>query len=298
MSLKMKYGDKEFYVYTNRREKSSEGYDDYQLDEIQAAVEAYVNKRLPGGSIVSLKLGSEALCTSDFLDTYFDGDNLEEILEKCGSHIEMVFVDTDFSKTDLPKWFYDHNTEPEFTSFDTVEHRNEFLHKMEKSKSFEKEEMYQKYAPYITDYIKISNGRTIRRDVRIQKKDEFEYCFFPSAEQENYQENYQQSSARDCVECTESSLVGKTFAAQGKEELISRPLSGAYCLDSSRGEVWIYYPLCRIKEYDLGKIGIAWCSNRTVPDIARADVCGEYAVFYLPGNEGVTSFMLVDNTDK
>ena len=185
MSLKMKYGDKEFYVYTNRREKSSEGYDDYQLDEIRTAVEAFVNERLPGGRIVSLKLGNEALYTSDLLDTYFDGDNLEEILEKCGSHIEMVFVNTDFSKTDLPKWFSDHNTEPEFTSFDTVEHMNEFLHKMEKSKSFEKEGIYQKYAPYITDYIKISDGRTIRRDVRIQKKDEFEYCFFPSAEQKN-----------------------------------------------------------------------------------------------------------------
>ena len=53
----MKHGDKEFHVYTNRWEKSPEGYDDYQLDEIWAAIVGYADKILPGGKVVSLKLG-------------------------------------------------------------------------------------------------------------------------------------------------------------------------------------------------------------------------------------------------
>lgn len=88
---------------------------------------------------------------------------------------------------------------------------------------------------------------------------------------------------------------------KGKKELISRPLFGEYCLKSGWGNVWIYYPLQRLKEYDLQKIGIAWCSNGAVPKeyyIARAEVCGEYAVFYLPMKGEDISFMLVDHTDE
>lgn len=295
MTIKMKHGDREFYVYTSRLAESTEGWDDYQWEEISAAAVNYVNESLPGGKLVELRLGSGDTSFVYLMDTYFDGENIEEIFKECNGSIEMIYADTDFSETDIPKRLYDYNIIPEFTSFDTKEHMEEFLQKSEsRGYHYYNYNDYQKYAPYITDHITFDGGETIRLNVTIQKNDEFEYCYFPTQ---------WRSFAKSCdtvrAECQDDGHLLSIYERHGEGYALSKPLSKEYSFDSIFGDVRIYYPLEKLEGYDLKNIGLAWFSGGGMSNnrnISRAEICGEYAVFNLPFGED--RFMLVDNTGQ
>ncbi len=290
MGLKMKYGDKEFYVFASCTEESSKACDDYQWDEISAAVESYVNEALPGGKIVCLNL-SESQFLEFLMYTYFDGNNIEQILSSCDGRIEMVFADTDFSESDMPQKLYDLGITPEFTSFDTLEHMDEFLDRIENNNNYKH---YQLFAPYITDHISIDDGKTERLDLHFMQTDDFEYCYFP-AEWNSFSE----SSDKVKVEPSNKGKLGEIFGKYSEEYALAKPLSKEYYFDGIYGDLRIFIPLERLSGYDLEKVGVAWFSASGIyndRDISRAEICGNYAVFNLPFGED--SFMLVDNSGQ
>ncbi len=83
MELKMKYGDREFYVFADRTKESSDCWDDYQSEEICSAAEKLLNENLPEGKILSLKLCDNDVYYYNLIKTYYDGTNLDEVLENC-----------------------------------------------------------------------------------------------------------------------------------------------------------------------------------------------------------------------
>ncbi len=293
MGLKMKYGDKEFYVFASCTEESSKAWDNYQWDEISAAVESYVNEALPGGKIVCLNL-SESLFYEFLMYTYFDGNNIEQILSNCDGRIEMVFADTDFSESDMPQKLYDLGITPEFTSFDTQEHMDEFLNRADNPYHVFYDYHFQAFAPHITDHICIDDGKTERLDLHFLQTDDFEYCYFP-AEWNSFSE----SSDKVKAEPSNKGKLKEIFGKYGEEYALAKPLSKEYYFDGNGGP-WIFIPLEKLSGYDPEKLGVAWFStaggmsnNR---NISRAEICGDYAVFHLPFGED--SFMLVDNSGQ
>lgn len=294
MELKMKHGDREFYVYADRTKDSSDCWDNYQTEEIYSAVEKLLNESLPGGKVIEMRLGSSGADYYSLINTYFDGTNLDEVLDGCSGHIEMVLADTDLSDTDIADRFMKGKINLKFTSFDTVEHMEEFAGSDRGESDLYNYNWYQKYAPYITDYLEVSNGKVSRLDIQIQKTDEFEYAYFP-VEWRSFSKTCNDIKAvpLDYDQLTES------FGRENEEYCLSKPISRQYSFDSTYGDIWIYYPLEKLKDYDVEKIGLAWYSyggmsnNR---DISRAQICGDYAVFNIPFGEDY--FMIVDNSGQ
>jgi len=287
--MTMQYNDSVFKVYSDDADNSY--WDNYQSEEITAAIETYITKKMPEGKIVKMKYYDEQCRYYCFEDVYYDGKNIEQVLSGCKVVLEMVFVGKEFSKEDI-SWLSE--GEIKFTSFDTVEHRDEFLQKMSK-KSPDNEynyNDYQKYAPYITDYIGRVNGEITRLDIKILEADEFEYAYFPAEWR-----TFAKSEDKIHVETNKFNEIKPAYARCNEEKWLRKPLSKEYCFNVSYGDVWIYYPLEKLDVHDLENIGVAWFDvggGANCRDIARAERCGEYAVFHMP--YGVDYFMLVDTT--
>ena len=128
----------------------------------------------------------------------------------------------------------------------------------------------------------------------MQKTNEFEYAYFP-VEWRTFSMNCRDVQAVPL----DYDQLSKSFGYYDEQYCLSKPVSRQYSFDSSYGDVWIYYSLEKLKDYDLDKIGVAWYScggslnNR---DISRAEICGDYALFHLPFGEDY--FMLVDNSGQ
>ncbi len=295
MELKMKYGDREFYVYADRTGESFECWDDYQSEDIYSAAAEFMNKELPGGSILKMGLHSPGNYYYQLFDTYYDGTNIDEVLKSCSGHIEMVFADTDFSGIDGSGRFDDYNLSLRFTSFDTAEHMEEFIRSIDNTLLFDYDyNEYQKYAPYITDYFETSKDGIKRLNIKLDKTGEFEYAYFP-VEWRTFAETCNSVKA----ERIDKDQLSESYGRYNEVYCLSKPVSKQYYFDSRYGDIWIYYPLEKLKGYDVEKLGIAWFSfggmsnNR---NISRAQICGDYAVFNIPFGEDY--FMLVDNSGQ
>ncbi len=287
--MTLQYNDKVFKVYNDDTENRY--WDNYQSEEITAAVEAYITEKMPEGKIVRMKYYDERCGYYCFEDAYFDGENVEQVLYGCKVVLEMVFADTEFSEEDV-LWLADGNIK--LTSFDTLEHRDEFLQKIsnESVDSLYSYKEYQKYAPYITDYIGRVNGEITRLDIRILELDEFAYAYFPAEWR-----TFAKSEDKIHVETNKFNEIKPAYARCNEEKWLSKPLSKEYHFNAPYGDIWIYYPLDKLDAYELENIGIAWFSEGGMSNcrnISRAEICGEYAVFHMPYGE--VYFMLVDTT--
>lgn len=287
--MTMQYNDKVFKVYSDDTDNSY--WDNYQSEEITAAAETYIMENLPEGKIVRMKYYDERCGYYCFEDAYYDGKNIEQILSGCNVVLEMVFVGKEFSEEDI-SWLSEGKIK--FTSFDTVEHRDEFLQKLS-GESLDNEynyNDYQKYAPYITDYIGREKGEITRLDIKILEADEFEYAYFPVEWR-----TFAKSEDKIHVETNKINTIESAYSRCNEEKWLSKPLSKEYRFNAPYGDVWIYYPLEKLDAYEIGNIGVAWFSEGGMSncrDIARAEICGEYAVFHMPYGEDY--FMLVDTT--
>lgn len=289
MPFKMKSGDKEFYVAADRLKESDDCVDSYQSEEIAAAITDKISEIQGGGRVIWMWVGirRDYLGYKSMFRKYFNGNNIDEVLEDCKGGIEMVFADADFSENKLPEKLEQWNMQFKLVSFDTPERVEEFA-----KIDYIDEHTYEIYAPYITDYTEQpQDGVESGISYSLKSYDDFQYCYFPTDVNK-----YKDSS--DNVEISEmrQSDFSYHFEYHNEEYWISKPLSKAYQFKVLYGDVCVYYPLEKFKDKDIEQIGAAWYSVSGFSDnydIVRADICGEYAVFTMPtyGQE----FMLVDN---
>lgn len=276
----------EFYVELFTYNNVTKFADDYQIDEIGQAIFDEVNGVYPGGTLRDVEVGShDFLVNGRVVEKYFDGTNLDEVMDGQRGGITVDFVDMEFDTEDplfekLNRW----GIQPYFTSFDTAAHLEEFVAKEEIGTVYTRDEKYAKYAPYITDcveykYNKESNkGEIIRKSYDIRSNGEFDYALAEISESENGMEN-----------------IEKVFAKHG-DTALGKPVIKAYTRRSyGSGRFFVYYPLEKLSGASAESIGAAWIGDSvTDHNVEKAAICGEYAVFGLPYY--ADEFVIVDTT--
>ena len=294
-------GGEEFSVVFFKENGKAECFDNYQQEEIRAALEKYFCENFPNGSIVSMYFKGKGVSYpySGFMykDVFFDGENITEILSKCQGKLEMAFYDTEFSQSDIEKIIpKDSRLEAEFASFDTKEFCDVCVN--EATDHSYSEHFYlilEKYAPHLTDYIYIKNDGVNGFNVDIMENDEFLYAYFPV-------EPRKLATRTDITaEPVKTGKVTEIFTRHGEENYLGKQLSVEYYFDSLYGDVWIYYPLEKLDGYDIEKVGLAWFSAGGMSDnhnIEKARVCGDYAVFNMPYGEDYFRLVYSENLDE
>ncbi len=298
MQLKAKYKDKEFSVLSDCTKESPVILDSYQYDEIKSALTSKISEELQGGEVIGFSLAERSPWDDSFFgyygfQTFYDGNNLEKVLENCFGSINMVFADTDFSNVQIADKLQALDIDVELTSFDTEERLKDFR-KVYTEAFLDSYISFKQFAPYITDHFEIKDGEKRRLDIKFQSCGDFMYAYFPV-------ENRDFPISCD-IPVRENdgkpSVVSQIYSQYGETEYVDKPLTSEFYFDTGYGDIYIYCPLDALKDYDLENIGAAWFSdggmsnNRNIEKLA---VYGDYAVFCLPFGE--TYCVLVDTSD-
>ena len=101
----MEYKDREFMVYISGEEETTKGVDNYQLEEITTSLKVMVED-LTNFSIEDIYLCYGHLHTmknneNGLVSTYFDGDNLSEVLNDASAAVVIAVINQDISGVDL-----------------------------------------------------------------------------------------------------------------------------------------------------------------------------------------------------
>lgn len=289
--IKMKNNDKIFYVRADKLQENPYCIDDYQYEEIKSAITDEISKIIPNGNVIDFRVCEAGSTLYSFFNKYYSGENINEILDVTSGEIEMVFADTDFSESDLPDKLKEWNIRYELTSFDTQERADKFAEYKINSKVITLNNRdYAVYAPYITDHIGIKDSEKQGLNISFQSCGDFIYSYFPISE------NGFLVSSEATAEERHPEAIAQYFKRYEEGEYVSKPITNAYVFN--RGyDIYIYYPLEKLKDYDIENIGAAWYSDGGQVNnrgIEKLSVCGDYAVFYLP--VGADTFMLVDTS--
>lgn len=284
--FKMKAEGMEFYVLASCLEGNPYCVDDYQCEEIETAANNEILKNLPEGSVINISwtatedITPSVLKLGCFFNTYFDGGNIDEFMEKGRGKIEMAFSDVNISESDIPDKLEKINVDYLLIAFDTAERSEEYT---------ESGVSYKMYAPYITDHIAsyYENGEKNRISYKAKELDNFKYCCFPESNSNIRLNKIQQDE------------FIKRRDPYGKLKFLEQPLSNAYELKAAvNANLYIYYPLEKLNGIDVKHIGAVWCTNWD-SGIEKAEICGDYAVFILPnGQLSQLAFMLADLRER
>lgn len=289
--LKMKADGREFYVLADCLEENSYCADDYQRDEIETAAKNEILKMLPEGGDKNVRwtgtgdIEPSSLRLHCFFNTYFDGGNIDEFMEKGVGEVNMTLLNMNISESDIPDKLEKINVGYFFISFD----------KSEVLEAYNAGDIsYRMYAPYITDHISnnyFSNGERKRVSYKTKEIDNLKYCCFEFDTSLNEIEQSEFIRRRDY---------------HGRMECLKQPVSKAYEVENTvSGKLYIYYPLDELNGVDVKHIGAVWRSregtdeyidykwyDRKTIGTEKAEICGDYAVFILP--ERTSEFMLAD----
>lgn len=297
MHLNFQYNGKKFMVVSDCINDNTVCVDNYQYEEVKQALTDKILSECPNGKAVNVDVSYNTPLFHRFayyqtsvyfygFETYYDGSNLDEILTDCRGKVEMVFADTDLSDMDITDWLTERNIDVEFTSFDTEEHLEQF----EAASAGSSYSGYKMFAPYITDNLEIKDGKKCGLNISFQSCGDFIYSYFPISEK-----GFPVSSEATAEE-RHPEAVAQHYKRYDEGEYVSKPITNAYVFN--RGyDIYIYYPLEKLKDYDIENIGVAWYSGGGQVNnrgIEKLSVCGDYAVFYLP--VGADTFMLVDTS--
>lgn len=294
MRLLAKYDTEKFFVFSDCIQDSPVGYDSYQYEEIKTAVINKISDELPGGKLIDYSVLSNDPwdpCVGIYgFQTYYDGNNLDEVLTGCWGEIDMVFANTNFSGIFIADKLSEWNIDFEFTSFDTQERMEKFANENSQYLNYGYG-AFEKYAPYITDHLEIKDGEVLGLDINMQSFGDFMYSYFP-VENRSFPISYNMT-----VEERETKYFKQHYDWYKEGEYVSKPITNAYYFNCRYGDIYVYYPLDKLKDYDIENIGAAWYSGGGITNnrnIEKLSVCEDYAVFCLPFHQ--MEFMLVDTS--
>lgn len=288
--VKMTADGKDFFVeqYTDNDDHTIFA-DNYQLDEIKQAVFDEVSRVYPNGTRRDVRIYGSEFFFHEVIEKYFDGTNLDEVMDRSRGSITVDFADTEFDlEAPLFKKLDEWSIGPYFTSFDTAAHRDEFVASDKLGNYFGYDDHYVKYAHYITDRVEYEYGesgewgKVVRKSYDIKSGDEFDYL---------YRIIYENKSGAKKIE--------QRFAKYA-DTALGKPVTKVYNWEYIGGSSnFIYYPLEKLNGTAVENIEVAWISDSAGSNNAfgtkKAEVIGDYAVFVLP--HYVEEFVIVDTTD-
>lgn len=182
--VEMSYDGKKFWTFINGEDHTTQGYDNYQLEEIRKAFLEQMEKRL-NSKVESVGLGyglnadrETNYKTCGLVNKYYDGENLKEILEDSRYNIaEIVYIlkeDTNIEKENICNNFGENATYL-FINCKDKKASNSMRHF-----EFEKYENnmdmnIHRVAIYLRDYTLIKNGEKKYVKYDLKKFDNFYY---------------------------------------------------------------------------------------------------------------------------
>ncbi|MBR0529551.1 MAG: hypothetical protein IJJ76_07300 [Ruminococcus sp.] len=288
-----------FNVIVKWKERSSDGYDNYYTDEVEELLKQQLSESCHGEPVyTNISEYSELDNNNDMWgyidrggvyltkDEHFDGSDLKGVLKDCNLSVDALAVDTVFDDCELFDMFAQIDADAVFYSFDTMEH-------LEAAREVPgmingNDIGLMKYAPYITDYRSIHDGKNVHRDFGVKTKDDMLFMAFPDGNSESDTYTY------DKVIIGDRDTINSYYDHNKLSEYLSSPITDGYIVNEEyKWEVivCVYYPLEKLKDHDIEDVGLAWAESTTRYAIIPPDIVDDYAVFFLNPGE---AFKLVD----
>ena len=288
--------DHKFNVVVKWRERSSEGYDNYYTDEVEELLKQQISESCHGEPVYTI-ISEYSELDDDMWgyinrsgvylakDEHFDGSDLKGVLKDRHLSVKAAVIDTVFDDCELFDMFAQIDADADFYSFDTMEHLDAAK---EVRVSLNGNDMgIMEYAPYITDYRSIHDGKNVHSDFGVKTKDDMLFRVFPDGYSKSDTYTYDKVAIEDCDN------IYLYFGYNKLSEYLSSAITDGYIVsgDGVWGSVCIYYPLEKLKGHDIEDLGLAWAESTARYAIIRPEIVDEYAMFVLhPG----MSFKLID----
>lgn len=240
----MEYEGKTFRVYVTGEEASEEGYDNYQADSIEQAIKKAATNI--AGEIVGIQLCYGRFCVLDthknygLVNTYFDGDNLSEVLEAAGYN--RAIISTVGQRLDVIEQGMMVDSFGENVYYALVDYESYDCYNVADDKSFNLTGypiVYQieDYALFIDEYRVFQSDTEEYMDFQVAKYDDFFYCMI-----EGTYCNFEKTSVN-----TPSNWNGRGF-------INAKQIYDAYAVDSDAKNVIIWIPGSDIRSKEVDGI--------------------------------------------
>lgn len=290
-------GNQKYYVFLN--EETGFLADTYQYEEIKAALEKYIAETYPNCQYSYISIAytpSEEILGYRFClerNTYFDGSNLDEVLQDAEIQLTMYYAETEFADCALFQELQEWNTNGAFVSFDTQEHLEQYLDTGTILRPYEDEDIehYRQdicYAPYIQQIWKLNKEKSCSTNYPLKEGNDFLYCC-PAVPELSF-------GMEDATV-----LAMNIYGSSNREECenaLNHAVSDAYqFLGSNWNNIYVYLPIAEFPDYD--NCNALWFASNTGQNInssSKLTKCGDYAVFSISAGEN-PAWMLVQQDE-
>lgn len=290
-------GKQKFFVFLN--EETGFLADTYQYEEIRTALEKHITETYPNCQYsdisISHTLPGDFMGYRLFLDrtTYFDGSNLDEVLQDAKIQLTMYYAETEFTDCALFQELQERNTDGAFVSFDTQEHLEQYLNMGDvlMPHADEDVEYYSKdifYAPYIQQIWKLNKEISYSTNYPLKEGNGFLYCCpsvpelsFGMADTKVLAMNIYGSSNREDWENTLNHTISDAYQFTG-------------CFWNN---IYVYLPIAEFPDYDnCSALWFAFNPGQNISGSRKLTKYGDYAVFHISAGENPT-WMLVQQDE-
>ncbi len=232
----MYHENREFVVYITGEGSSTAGIDSYQAAEIEQALFDMLEANVPGLKRLSLQNRSKSKRDSDILlyDIYFNGSNLQEVVQDGMSSFIAFYLQTDFSDTAAFSFLEDY--------FDTDETFSCRFVSCRSQEALQQSDYAAQSPVYCDNERFLSYSTNEYQAYKLETYDHFLYCITSQTDETLH---IKQVPAPDPTQ----------FAGRGALPECSVD-SLAYCISADEAlSVVVYYPLSEIWHFDYDGYG-------------------------------------------
>lgn len=227
--VRMNYNGRDFGVYISGADTNTEGYDNYQQEELYEYVKKYIPEpvdiELKGGYVSTAYDDFEAECVNMYR-TYFDGTNISEMFMEKGCDICARYIGEDFSDISLDD-FPEELFAGEKVDVTLMSYRSEEAYNKKGVKTNEES------AVYLESYCTLNKSETVKKSYPLGRIGNMYY--------------YVEDDVPESVSITE--ITPDDASHWDNEYYTCETASKAYSIKSGKDcTVWIYFPESDITE--------------------------------------------------
>lgn len=294
--VRMSYNNKEFSVYIDGETKNTDGADNYQQEEIIAALTEKLSEKaentkgivgeiksinIDGGKVKSFRPVVEWNCENLYSE-YFDGENFAEVFGDETCYITADYIEADFEN--LQEKDFDFLLSNERVRLYLISYRTEedYLNRPDYGE-FNDFTGIKKHAILIEESLVFEKDGAEHNEYVLGKHDNFYYYVF-----DNTPDTVSFSSTQmpDASEYDGNGIIDGEF------------VTSAYSINSSVNErIYIYYPLSELPEKSRLAISRKTDDGNKIRISPLADDIGDYRMVYFDA-DSETKFALITEKEN